>query len=377
MKEINDIIRAYRKAEAEGIKTALATVVKVTGSSYRQPGARMLVTEDGQLTGAISGGCLEGDALKKALLAIQQQQNKLVTYDTSNDEDADFGVQLGCNGIVHILFEPINSADEHNPVKILEKVVDRREDAVLVCLFSLTRGSAQPGTVLLYRKDGQNALRAGLDFLSNDLYKTLENKATYIKNIIYEGENSEALIEYIVPAVSLIIAGAGNDVKPLTEIASVLGWEVTVGEGRPAHATAKRFPLAKTIKVSAAEEFLNDTVIDEYTFFVLMTHNYRYDLTVLKDLLIHSNSCYIGILGPKTKLNRMIDDLAAEGFNVTPQHLERIHGPVGLDIGAETSEEIALSIVSEIKAVLEGRKGSSLKYKTDKIHNAVHGDGDK
>lgn len=377
MKEINDIIRAYRKAEAEGIKTALATVVKVTGSSYRQPGARMLVTEDGQLTGAISGGCLEGDALKKALLAIQQQQNKLVTYDTSNDEDADFGVQLGCNGIVHILFEPINSADEHNPVKILEKVVDRREDAVLVCLFSLTRGSAQPGTVLLYRKDGQNALRAGLDFLSDDLYKTLENKVTRIKSITYEGENCEALIEYMAPAVSLIIAGAGNDVKPLTEIASVLGWEVTVGEGRPAHATAKRFPLAKTVKVSAAEEFLNDTVIDEHTFFVLMTHNYRYDLTVLRNLLIHSNSRYIGILGPKTKLNRMIDDLAAEGFNVAPQHLERIHGPVGLDIGAETSEEIALSIVSEIKAVLEGRKGNSLRYKTDKIHNAVHGDGDK
>lgn len=378
MKEINDIIRAYRRVEAEGIKTALATVVKVTGSSYRQPGARMLVTEDGQLTGAISGGCLEGDALKKALLAIQQQQNKLVTYDTSNDEDADFGVQLGCNGIVHILFEPINSADKHNPLKILEKIVDKREDAVLVCLFSLTRGGgAQPGTVLLYRKDEHTASRDGLDFLLGDIRKMFENKATRIKSITYEGENSEALIEYIAPAVSLIIAGAGNDVKPLTEIASVMGWEVTVGEGRPAHATPRRFPSAKAVKVTTAEDFMNDMVIDDHTFFVLMTHNYRYDLTVLRDLLTYSNSRYIGILGPKTKLNRMIDDLAAEGFTVTPQHLERMYGPVGLDIGAETSEEIALSIISEIKAVLEGRKGSSLRYKADKIHNAVHGDGDK
>ncbi len=363
MKEINDIVRAYRKAESEGTKTALATVVKVTGSSYRQPGARMLVTEDGQLTGAISGGCLEGDALKKALLAIQQQQNKLVTYDTSNDEDADFGIQLGCNGIVHILFEPIYARDTQNPVKMLEKIVDRREDAVLVCLFSLVRGSAQPGTVLIYRKDGQTASRDGLDFLLGDIRRTLENKATLIKNITYEGADGEALIEYMAPAVSLIIAGAGNDVKPLTEIASVLGWEVTVGEGRPAHATTKRFPCAKTVKVTAAEDFLNDRVIDDHTFFVLMTHNYRYDLTVLRDLLIHSNSRYIGVLGPKTKLNRMIDDLENEGFAVTPQHLERMYGPVGLDIGAETSEEIALSIISEIKAVLEDRKGSSLRYK--------------
>lgn len=377
MKEINDIISAYRKAEAEGMKTALATVVKVTGSSYRQPGARMLITEDGQLTGAISGGCLEGDALKRALLAIQQQQNKLVTYDTSNDEDADFGVQLGCNGIVHILFEPIDAAFEHNPIKMLEKVVEKREDAVLACLFSLARGSAQPGTVLLYRRDGQVASREGLDFLSGDIRNTFENKASHIKNISYEGTDCEALIEYIAPAVSLIIAGAGNDVKPLTEIASVLGWEVTVGEGRHAHATEKRFPSAKMIKVTAAENFLNDIIIDDHTFFVLMTHNYRYDLTVLRNLLTDSNSRYIGILGPKTKLNRMVDDLATEGFDVTPQHMERIYGPVGLDIGAETSEEIALSVVSEVKAVLEGRKGNSLRYKTDKIHNAVHGDGDK
>lgn len=377
MKEINDIISAYRKAEAEGIKTALATVVKVTGSSYRQPGARMLVTEDGRLTGAISGGCLEGDALKKALLAIQQQQNKLVTYDTSNDEDADFGVQLGCNGIVHILFEPIDAAFEHNPVKMLEKVVERREDAVLVCLFSLIRGNAQPGTVLMYRQGGHTAGREGIDFLLGDIHKSLESKATLIKDIIYEETDVEALIEYMAPAVSLVIAGAGNDVKPLTEIASVLGWEVTVGEGRPAHATEKRFPSAKTVKVTAAEDFLDDIIIDGHTFFVLMTHNYRYDLTVLKNLLACSRSRYIGILGPKTKLDRMVDDLAAEGFAVTPQHMERIYGPVGLDIGAETSEEIALSIVSEIKAVLEGRKGNFLRYKKDKIHNAVHGDGAK
>src|ERR1039457_5545146 len=109
MKEIREIIRAYDAAVHAGKKSALAEVVHLEGSSYRRPGARMLVTDDGQLTGAISGGCLEGDALRKALYAINQQQNKLVTYDTTHEDDLQFGVQLGCNGIVHILFEPIDS----------------------------------------------------------------------------------------------------------------------------------------------------------------------------------------------------------------------------------------------------------------------------
>src|SRR6478672_3389782 len=120
-KEINDIITAYKQAQKEGRQTALATVVHVEGSSYRRPGARMLVEDNGKLTGAISGGCLEGDALKKALLAIEQQHNKLVTYNTNYEDDAEFGIQLGCNGIVHILFEPIDASQSNHPIAVLEK----------------------------------------------------------------------------------------------------------------------------------------------------------------------------------------------------------------------------------------------------------------
>ena len=109
MKEIRDIIKAYDEAQKQGKRTALATVVHLEGSSYRRPGARMLVTDDGEMTGAISGGCLEGDALRKALLVLSQQQSRLVTYDTSDEDDAKLGVQLGCNGIVRILFEPIDT----------------------------------------------------------------------------------------------------------------------------------------------------------------------------------------------------------------------------------------------------------------------------
>src|SRR5436190_15205009 len=154
VKEISDIVAAFNEAQKQGRRTALATVVHVEGSSYRRPGARMLVVDNGRMTGAISGGCLEGDALKKALLAINQGQNKLVTYDTLHEDDIEFGVQLGCNGIVHILLEPIDPLHVHNPIALLKKCLSMRKDAVLVTMFSLKNyHDFQPGTCFFYNDE--------------------------------------------------------------------------------------------------------------------------------------------------------------------------------------------------------------------------------
>ncbi|RTY75255.1 XdhC family protein [Flavobacterium sp. LS1R10] len=372
MKEVTDILKAYSAAKASGKKTALATVVKVEGSSYRQPGARMLVTEDGILTGAISGGCLEGDALRKALLAIHQKQNKLITYDTSDESDSDFGVQLGCNGIVHILFEYIDECAVCNPIYLLEQSVAERKEAVVLTLFSLERNTVQIGTVLVYREDLVISQRTDLKALHVAFKEVLYSKSSIIKKIQLEDHEHEALIEYIPLPVSLVLAGAGNDAQPLVKMANLLGWEVLVGDGRATHSTAKRFPEAKQILVTKPLQLVENSSIDSRTFFVLMTHNYKYDLEVLK-LLLETDCMYIGILGPKTKLNRMFDDLSAEGIVVTKAQLDRIYGPIGLDIGAETSEEIALSVVAEIKAVMEGKTVNSLKHKKNKIHPATNG----
>ncbi|MBF4507797.1 XdhC family protein [Flavobacterium sp. JLP] len=367
MKEIREILKAYSEAKTGGKKTALATVVKVEGSSYRQPGARMLVTEDGSLTGAISGGCLEGDALRKALLAIHQKQNKLIIYNTNNEDDIELGLQLGCNGIVHILFEYIDDGVSNNPMQLLKQLEIDRKEAVVVTLFSLKKQAPQIGTVLIYKVDTtllQNHKIA--QELLSDVKQVLENKMTIVKNI-QEETQTEALIEYINPPISLVIAGAGNDVQPLSEMAFLLGWEVNIGDGRATHATPKRFPEAKRVFVAKPEQLIQNTKIDAQTYFVLMTHNYKYDLALLK-LLLESDCPYIGILGPKTKLNRMFGDLYNEGIIIKEQQLKCIYGPIGLDIGAETSEEIALSIIAEIKAVISGKEGSPLKYKLGKIH---------
>lgn len=371
MKEISDILKAYTVASAAGKKTALATVVKVEGSSYRQPGARMLVTEDGELTGAISGGCLEGDALRKALLAINQQQNKLITYDTSNEDDVEFGVQLGCNGIVHILFEYIDDSVVNNPIALLQELERERSAAVIGTLFSLNRQAKQLGTILFYRDDSDYKIASDVAIgCLQDSAGVLLNNASIIKTTVVDDIIYESLVEYIAPPVSLVIAGAGNDVKPLVEMASLLGWEVTVADGRATHATPQRFPKAKNVYIAKPQELTNSVVIDSNTFFVLMTHNYKYDLALLT-LLLETDCNYIGILGPKTKLHRMFNDLNDEGIILTDEQLNIIHGPIGLDIGAETSEEIAVSVIAEIKAVMSGKSGTSLKYKQEKIHTAT------
>ena len=369
MTEIQDIVLAFEEAQKEGKKVALATVLKVQGSSYRQAGARMLITEDGQLTGAISGGCLEGDALRKAQLVMLQQKPKLVKYDTMDEDDAALGVGLGCNGIIHVLIEPISPKAPHHPLLLLKNFLSKRQSAVLLTLFSLSNPKApEAGTCLLLTENGSLHGPSSGDELEQSLLtdaeKALQTKTSAIKN--YPGGLS-AFVEVLQPAVSLIIVGAGNDAIPLMKLATVLGWQSTVVDGRAHYATKARFPAAKEILITKAEEALAQLKPDERTVFVLITHNYYYDLTLLRNLL-HLPLPYIGVLGPKKKLNRMLEELEKEGQQVDKHQLSKIYGPVGLDIGAESPEEIALSIVSEVQAVLAGKKGTSLREKTGPIH---------
>ncbi len=364
MKEITDILIAYQNAEKQNIRTALATVVSVEGSSYRRAGARMLVTEEGILTGAISGGCLEGDALKKALSAIHQQENKLVTYDTTDDDDAKFGVQLGCNGIVHILFEPIISDKEINPITMLKVLQEKREDAVIVTLFSLGEKS-QLGTVMAYREEKNLccAPKAILQQLIKDARAVLADKSSDFKTYQLDSGFTDGFIQLISPPIALIIAGAGNDAQPLAQIAYLLGWQVSVADGRPSHATPQRFVHAQKVVIAKPVQLLPQLEIDTQTAVVLMTHNYNYDIELLA-LLLKTQVLYIGTLGPRTKLIRMLDELEMN----TQENRLRIHGPVGLDIGAETAEEIAISIIAEIKSVFAGATAKSLKDKSEPIH---------
>ena len=369
MTETQAILKAAQAAQAAGKRVALATVVQVEGSSYRRPGARMLITEEGILTGAISGGCLEGDALRKALLALQENKTKLVTYDSLDEADAEVGMQLGCNGKVDILFEPIHGDYPHNPITLLAHAEAQSEDCVLAVVWELA-GREHAGTVLLQtNRANESALPAEegreslLEQLQKGAFLALQNGSTEIKEV----GSSRALFQVLKPPVQLVIAGAGNDVKPVVQMAAQLGWQVTVADGRASHATQARFPEADKVVVARAENLVEATAVNSRTVCLLMTHNYQYDLAALQKLL-PQNPVYLGILGPRKRWQKLEAELASLDFLITEAQRKIVYAPLGLDIGAESAAEIALSVLSEIQGVLAGGTAQPLRDKGGPIH---------
>lgn len=368
MREIEAIISQYTSLKSQRIDAVLATVVHVEGSSYRRAGARMLVDEFGNITGAISGGCLEGDALRKALHALHQQRNKLVTYDTSDEDDAIIGAQLGCNGIIRVLFEPLDYEDQYNACELLKSLTASREHKTILIRFNLNRLKDQEGTCLIISGNLDCYGKKPAGKLLNLVLKQSEKCMNAGKSGFLEFEEyGNLFIQYYQPPVNLVIVGAGNDAQVLSGQAELLGWEVTVTDGRPTHANEKRFSGSCQVIVSEPEKTLENISIDTRTCFVLMSHNYNYDLAVLK-LLWDKEIPYIGILGPQKKYDRMLKEFEEEGIQISNETRKKIHAPVGLELGAETPAEIGLSILAEIQAVLTGKSARPLKEKAAPIH---------
>ncbi|WP_431160628.1 XdhC family protein [Flagellimonas beolgyonensis] len=373
MRELETILSSYSDLKSKDIKCVLATVVHVEGSSYRRAGARMLVDEYGNITGAISGGCLEGDALKKALFALEKQENKLITYDTSDEDDAVIGAQLGCNGVIQVLFEPVDYGNNNNVCELLKMVVDIEVPWVASIGFNLDNTQKQLGTVLV--SNGQkvfahkNLEKATLKVLHEKSREVIDNERSSFLEMDGNEGMSHIFMEFHPSPVQLVLVGAGNDAQILAQQAELLGWKVIVTDGRPTHANKSRFVGSCQVIVTKPEATLENVRLDERTCFVLMSHNYNYDLSVLKLLLDKPELPYIGILGPLKKYQRMLDELADEGVELSENDLSKIHAPIGLEMGAETPAEIGLSILAEIQSVLTHKTPMPLKQKKAPIHD--------
>jgi xanthine dehydrogenase accessory factor len=202
----------------------------------------------------------------------------------------------------------------------------------------------------------------------HDAEAAFEHKQSKFIHYTYGDEAYTAFIEFIAPPISLVVIGAGNDALPMVNLADELGWETIVVDGRNNLAKQERFVAACQVLVSKPDKVLEQIPIDSRSAFVLMTHNYNYDLAMLEALILKDIK-YIGSLGPKKKLNKMLDEMKAKGIELSEAQLSKIYGPVGLEIGAETAEEIALSIISEIQAVFNHKKGGMLREKSDVIHS--------
>ncbi|GAB3795757.1 XdhC family protein [Spirosoma humi] len=370
MKEITRIVEVFEQIDFSQRKAALATVVWVEGSSYRRPGARMLITDDGRWEGAISGGCLEGDALRKARQVMLDGQPIVVTYDTMDDGANSFGVGLGCNGIIDVLIEPIAPDSPQNPVALLKEFTSKRDVRALATVLKSDESSELlPGNrFLLTEQPGASVP----EWLHKDMHDVFSTGKPLTRTYAVSSGSAEVFIERIDPGIELVIFGAGYDVIPVAKMARELGWQVTVTDDCIAHLSPKRFPVATCVLYADREAVIDKLTITNRTAAVLMSHNFNYDRAVLEKLLT-TDIPYIGMLGPRKRFDKMQDEFRKDGLQFSAASLGRVHAPIGLDVGAETPDEIALSIMAEIKAFFTKGAGGFLKDKPGPIHERLSG----
>jgi xanthine dehydrogenase accessory factor len=360
MKELEQILQIWSGAEANE-SAVLATVVKTQGSSYRLPGARLLLMSNGKRAGSISGGCLEGDLLKKAWW-LTENGPLVRRYDTTPEgEIGSGGFGLGCNGIIHVLLERL--VPPVSPVlDVIASVRRERRAAAIAHLIA-------PPKLVGQRLFLDPAHRVRHNIADPDLHQSIESEA---QAALLDGEsrllnlnpNVEAFLEVLAPPLHLLVFGAGDDAVPLADFASYLGWRVSVFDGRAHYARAEKFPSAHRVAVRPPDADGGDLAIDAWTAAVLMSHSYSQDLAALKQLA-GQPLCYLGILGPRKRTNQLLEDAGLDAAK-----LGALHSPMGLDIGADGPEQVALAAVAEIQATLNQREGGLLRDRNGAIHAA-------
>ncbi len=355
MNEVRALVEAFDGANQRGEHCALATVVSVEGSSYRRPGARMLVSEAGASTGTISAGCLESDIIEHAKRVIQMGAAKLVEYNTaSTGDEMAWGLGLGCNGIVRVLVEPVASGSLY--IEALRRAS--------ISVATVYQYASSTGGRLFIDEDGN----VSYENLSGELAAMLESEVRALKHdgaCIYDvdGVAAKVFIETLLPPVPLVIFGAGHDALPVVELARDMGWQTEVVDPQARPASHSRFAIADRVTLSRPEDVGAHVRITPRTMTLLMSHNYSHDLAMLR-FLLDSPARYIGVMGPRKRTERMLRELAAT------EGMARLHSPAGLDIGANSPAEIALSILAEMRAVLDGRRGGLLRERRGSIHGS-------
>jgi len=332
--EFKTIVESYHLAEKEGLKSVLATVVDLEGSSYRKPGVRMLILENGKMIGAVSGGCVEKDILRQSSSVFEKGKAKMMTYDGR--------YRLGCEGILYILIEPFFPDERF--LSVLENTLKSRVAFQIKSFFKRDVSEYNGlGSVVVFNNE------------AIPLSKHIEIDRSLLR---FE--------ETLQPCFKLMIFGAEHDAVQLCKLAHYTGWEVTVISGPLEYKTILDFPGATSF-FSVSPDNLELQSIDDQTAIVLMSHNFSNDLKYLIELK-DSTPAYLGMLGPSDRREKMLTQFLEYCPEIDESFIENIYGPAGLNIGAETPQEIAVSIVSEILSVVRNQVPMSLKEKLGRIH---------
>jgi xanthine/CO dehydrogenase XdhC/CoxF family maturation factor len=361
MKELDDVLAALEASGGRGV--AVATVVAARGSTYRREGARLVVSADGdEVVGNISGGCLEGDVIATAREVLESGRPQLLRFDLTADDEAVWGWGLGCNGAIEVLIEPGEQAARYAPLM----AAARREQRALV-VATVIEGE-HVGARLVVHEDGHHEGSLG----SRDVDAAIRGPALVAlarrrSLAVRIGPDVRAFLEVVVPAPRLVVCGAGHDAVPLVELASRLGWLVEVVDDRPALLSSERFPGAHRLVRSTPLRAADAVATDESTFVVVMSHNFLRDKDYLRAFL-PAPVRYLGMLGPRARLERLLEDARREGALPGPGDLDKVYGPAGLDIGAEGPDEIAWAIISELLAVRNGSRAGFLRDRAGPVH---------
>lgn len=370
MKEWRDICKSYRALKEEEKPSVLATLVHMEGTSFRMPGAKMLIDSQGITTSSL-GTCLEKDLVEHSKEVLKTGQPKKVVYDLTSPDEIVFGLGLGCQGKLQILLERLPGKKEEDPLLFLEESLSLGKDGIMATVID---PGEKTGVSLGDRWMVKGRVHRGSKTLSPFL-KDLEEKGedlTLAKRWKWEtlpaGEGEITVLIESLQGVSLTILGAHPIALPLSEMASILGWQVRVVDHRPFYAQKERFPQADEVIHCPWQNLKAPFTFSKRSVLVILTHNYLTDRDLLKELL-PSPLQYIGMLSSRKRRDRIFGDLLKEGLD--EKFLPKLHCPLGLDTGGDSPQEIALSCISEIQSVLYQKEVVPLKDKANSIHPRI------
>lgn len=364
-----ELLEAMRRLRSEGREVAVATVVKVEGSAYRREGARMLLTKDGEMVSAVSGGCLEGDLLEHTKTLVHGEPGKLLLYDLTADDDDVWGLGLGCNGKITVYLELIDDELAEALERAMSSDIPRQ---ILVTVLEPGDSGLAEGTRIWVDEHGVMEGSLGDPDIDQAVLHAAKHRLESGRSgsEILGGKHAlNVYFDVFQPPLHLCIFGAGHDALPLALFGHELGFRVTVVDSRPHLATKERFPWADEVIHSEAEEIREKVKITPATYAVVMTHNFIQDSLILGELL-QSEADYIGMLGPLQRTERLLNEVEDRiGLDREKAEVERrVFAPVGLNLGSNSAEEIALSIAGEILARYRRRPAGFLKGHRGSIH---------
>jgi xanthine dehydrogenase accessory factor len=381
---LGPLLPLYERERAAGKPVALGVLVHTAGSTYRKPGALMLVASNGDYAGLLSGGCLEGDLGQHALSVIDTGVPRVVTYDMRGGDDLVWGLGLGCEGAMHILLMRVGADTDWQPLAHLARCLTQYQPTAVGIVVESERADVPVGTVALPSDGGApgnpgveailaEAMRTGrtswfesvapLRSVAPHDSATRPERTAAVESALYRWRLF-ALPLSLPP--KLLLLGAGPDALPVVDFAARLSWKVTLVDHRAAYADATHFPTAEKVVLARPEDLLTAVHPEQFSAAVVMSHHLPSDLKYLRALAA-TGIQYIGLLGPAVRRERLLADLESDAEKVRP----RLHAPVGLALGGRAPESIALAIVSEIHAFLHVGTASTTTGAGVPVHNAT------